>query len=329
MGETGARSDRFQILSIDGGGIKGIYAAAVLASIEEDLGGPIQKHFDLIAGTSTGGIITLGLGLGLRSRELLDFYVEKGPKIFRNRARSRGVLHWFHRKYPQQPLADALQEAFGESLLGESSTRLVVPSYNLDEEDVHIFKTPHHQRYSTDWKVPAWQVALATSAAPTYFESCRHIDDMRLIDGGVWANNPSMVALTDATQRLGVPMESVRVLSIGTSSELNHRPDRLTSGGKIGWARSAAAIDVILRAQSVAAWKQTVCFLTNGNSLRIDPTVPAGLFSLDGVASAPELIAKARYASRQQIPDVRSIFADHLAEPYIPVYGPNMKDDTK
>lgn len=76
-------SQRFQILSLDGGGIKGLFSAAVLAKIEEDLGVTVADHFDLITGTSTGGIIALGLGIGLHPREIVHFYVSQGPAIFR------------------------------------------------------------------------------------------------------------------------------------------------------------------------------------------------------------------------------------------------------
>jgi len=75
-------TDRFQILSLDGGGIKGLFSAAVLAHLEEDLGCKIVDHFDLIVGTSTGGIIALGLGYGLSPQEIVEFYVEQGPQIF-------------------------------------------------------------------------------------------------------------------------------------------------------------------------------------------------------------------------------------------------------
>src|SRR6266540_2220215 len=84
---------RFQILSLDGGGLRGMFSAAVLARLEEDLDLRVPDHFDLIAGTSTGGIIALGLGLGLTPREILQFYTDHGPRIFRDRSRLRGVRH--------------------------------------------------------------------------------------------------------------------------------------------------------------------------------------------------------------------------------------------
>ncbi len=84
---------RFQILSLDGGGLRGMFSAAVLARLEEDLDVRVVDHFDLIAGTSTGGIIALGLGLGMSPRDILQFYTDHGPRIFRDRSRLRGVRH--------------------------------------------------------------------------------------------------------------------------------------------------------------------------------------------------------------------------------------------
>jgi uncharacterized protein len=97
-------SRRFQILSLDGGGIKGLFSAAVLAHVEEDLNINIIDHFDLIVGTSTGGIIALGLGLELRPKQVVDFYAEKGAAIFRNRLGLRRATHLLFRKYPLSEL---------------------------------------------------------------------------------------------------------------------------------------------------------------------------------------------------------------------------------
>ena len=109
-------NQRFQILSLDGGGIKGLFSAAVLACVEEDLNINITDYFDLIVGTSTGGIIALGLGLGLRPKQIVDFYAENGSRIFRNLLGLRWATQWFFRKYPQTALCEALQapEVFGE-----------------------------------------------------------------------------------------------------------------------------------------------------------------------------------------------------------------------
>ncbi|RKX57992.1 MAG: hypothetical protein DRP28_05685, partial [Thermodesulfobacteriota bacterium] len=187
---SGSVIERFQILSLDGGGIKGLFSAAVLAFLEEDHGLRIADHFDLIVGTSTGGIIALALGMGMRPREIVRFYIQKGPEIFVAN-RLFGIKRFFRSKYDNDGLESALKDCFGEKRLADSVKRLVIPSYNIGEDDVYLFKTPHHERLKRDYKVPVWKVALATSAASTYFPSCLKLDHIRLVDGGVWANNPS------------------------------------------------------------------------------------------------------------------------------------------
>ena len=221
------------------------------AAIENDLEINIADHFDLIAGTSTGGIIALGLGVGMSPAEIVHFYCHEGPRIFGNCLGWRSLLHCVCRKFPKSRLQAALQKCFGQRLLADSHKRLVIPSWNLDEEDVYLFKTPHQQRLRRDYRVPIWQIALATTAAPTYFPAFRGIDHMRLIDGGVWANNPTMVAIVEAYSMLGIPLDAIRVLSLGTSDSVVMRPGCLTVGGLLQWG--LAATDVILRGQSRGA----------------------------------------------------------------------------
>ena len=311
---------RFQILSLDGGGIKGIFSAGVLAAIEEDLNIRIADHFDLISGTSTGGIIALGLGLGLRPRELVEFYLNEGPKIFPNFMGIKSLQHWVFRKFSADPLEVALRHCFKEKRFGDSTKRLVIPSYNLGEDDIYLFRTPHHQKLRRDFKVPAWKVAKATSAAPTFFPCCKDIDSQRLIDGGVWANNPSMVALVEAVGTLDIPLSQIRMFSIGTSSVVSHRRDRLNSGGIISWAKKSAVVDVITRGQSISAHNQTKFLLGKENVERLDPRVPEGVFSLDGIHQADELIGKAAHYSRDFMPTFQKKFSEHIAGPYTPYH---------
>jgi len=315
-------SSRFQILSLDGGGIKGVFSAAVLAAIEQDLSVTITDHFDLIVGTSTGGIIALGLGLGLSPRQIVDFYMHNGPVIFAGAGCIRSLQHCFFRKFPQEKLKDALTDpqVFGDKILGQSSKRLVI-TYNLGEDDVYLFKTPHHERLKRDWKVPAWQVALATSAAPSYFPASRHVDNLRHIDGGVWANNPILVGVVEAVSMLAIPLEQIRVLSLGTSDEVVCRPPGLDSGGILRWANHAA--QVIMRGQSLGAHKQASHLLGEEHVTRIDPKVPDGFFFLDSAHMGKELMAKASHESRICMPDIEARFMTHRSTGYVPYYGPN------
>lgn len=313
-------SQRFQILALDGGGIKGLFSAAVLAHIEDDLQIDITDYFDLIVGSSTGGIIALGLGMGLRPKQIVDFYALRGPGIFRGSYGLRSIGHWFLRKFPQEPLCEALrsQDVFGDRKLGDSKKPLVITSYDLGDDDVYLFKTPHHERLKRDWRVPAWQVALATSAAPTYFPPCRHIDNIRHIDGGLWANNPTLVGVAEAVSMFGVHLDQIAVINLGTSDQVVKRPKSLNWGGKALWANSA--VNLVMRAQSLGVHTQSLHLLGRDKLVRLDPKVPEGLFHLDKANRAKELMAKAAYESRILIPHLENHFLRHTARQYVPYY---------
>lgn len=311
---------RFQILSLDGGGIKGLFSAAVLAAIEEDLGINIVDHFDLITGTSTGGIIALALGLGMKPREIVEFYLNEGPKIFSNCGGLKHLQHWFFRKYSSNSLEKSLQRCFKDKKFGESKKRLVIPSYNLGENDIYLFRTPHDERLKRDYKVPMWKIALATSAAPTFFPCARQIDKLRLIDGGVWANNPTLVGIIEAFGTLRKPLESLSVFSIGTSDVVACNPKRLNLGGLIAWTRNNAATDIILRGQSIGVNNQAKFLLGQDKIERINPKVASDEFSLDGVHKTWDLIGKAAHHSRSFTPIFKEKFKPHKASHYESFY---------
>lgn len=307
----------FQVLALDGGGIKGLFSAAVLAALEEDHGINVVQHFDLITGTSTGGIIALALGLGLSPKDVVAFYREQGPHIFGKPNWRRGIRHLRRHKHDQEPLKRALLEVFGEQTLADSQKRLVVPSYSLDSDNVYLFKTPHHERLRRDWRVPVWQVALATSAAPTYFPASEHTDSVRLIDGGVWANNPSVVGIAEAVSMLNVPLSQLRVFNLGTTAPVKKRHDRLTRGGQLAWMRQAT--DVVLTAQSCGTYGVAGHLIGSDHVSRLDPPVPDTLFQLDRL-DTERLYALAREQSRKFAPEYLERFGTHRAAPYMPLY---------
>jgi patatin-like phospholipase/acyl hydrolase len=311
---------RFQILALDGGGIRGLFAAAVLAAVEEDLKTNVVDHFDLIAGTSTGGIVALGLGLGMRPREIVDFYVRHGSRIFANPLRLRSAHQWIRRKYGADALRAALRECLKDRLFGESTKRLVVPAFNLGADDVYIFRTPHHERLKRDFRVPAWKVALATAAAPTFFPAFREVDRLRLIDGGVWANNPAMVAIVEAVGTLNVAIPAISVMSIGTYDPVTKRPARLDEGGKLAWVRGATIVDVVMRAQSIGVNNQVRFLVGEEHLLRVNPKVPQEDMTLDKPQNAEELIARAAHESRVLMPTIAQKFCGHKAAPYEPLH---------
>src|ERR1700733_11044702 len=136
-----------RILTIDGGGIKGVFPASFLASLEEKIDGSIYEYFDLIVGTSTGGIIALALGLGFAAKDILKFYENYGPEIFKGNHLVKALQHLAITKYKNTGLKKALEETFGTKKLGESRTRLVIPSFNLQTGEVYVYKTAHHPRF--------------------------------------------------------------------------------------------------------------------------------------------------------------------------------------
>jgi uncharacterized protein len=185
----------FRILSLDGGGIKGVFAAAALARMEEIHGRCIVDHFDLIAGTSTGGILAIG--------------IDRGPVIFPSTSlvqKSTALLRQlFHGpKYSHDVLRAELAKVLEDRKFGDASCRLAIPAYDAVANRIYVFKTAHAPGLTNDIRIDAVDVALATSAAPTYFAAASVAKDGRYVDGGVWANNPSLIALVEAVSSLGL-----------------------------------------------------------------------------------------------------------------------------
>jgi patatin-like phospholipase/acyl hydrolase len=148
-------------LSIDGGGIRGILPAKVLAELEDRYtsGSSAGQYFDLNTGTSTGGIIALGLAIGLPAKRILQLYLDHGGEVFPTLRwdflRARRGLRWLrglrHHAYNPKPLQHHLSKVFQDKIIGSASRRLCIPSFDGFTE-VHIFKTPHHQDYKKDWR---------------------------------------------------------------------------------------------------------------------------------------------------------------------------------
>lgn len=301
-----------QVLSLDGGGLKGLFSATLLSRLEQDLQTRLVDHFDLIVGTSTGGLIALALGAGKAPAEIVDFYEQHGRSIF-PAGRRAAVRQLVRSKYTDTPLRKALTGVLEERTLAQSSKRLVVPSYSLDTNKVYVFKTPHHPRLRRDGPERMVDVALATTAAPTYLPAHRLLDQ-RLIDGGVWANNPALVGVAEAVSMLGAQLRQIRLLSLGTTEPIVASPDALDRGGLWQWKRHAPA--VLLRAQGLGSLNATEHLIGRDGLVRIDSPVPDGLFELDRLR--PDKIrAIAQDVSRSTSEKVEPFLA-HRAGPYEP-----------
>lgn len=233
-----------KILAIDGGGIRGVIPAVVLTEIERRTGRPAAALFDLVAGTSTGGILALGLsrpGTGRRPKysaaDLLDLYTNRGREIF-SRSFWKGMTSvggLVDEKYPSGPLEKILKDYFGAARLDRALTHVLVSAYDLENRKPFFFKSWRPKYGSIEMR----HAARATSAAPTYFEPARVKvagSTLALIDGGVYVNNPAMSAYAEA-RRLWPEEDEYLVLSLGTGELIRKITFEETKDwGKLEWA---------------------------------------------------------------------------------------------
>lgn len=231
--EPGAAAP-FRVLALSGGGYRGLYTAKVLADLETHIGAPIASRFDLIAGTSIGGILALALSLDIPASTMVELFTRHGQDIFKARRSLWGLVR---SRYTQAALARLLEtdELFGNRTLGDCTHRVIVPAIDYSNGVPVLFKTPHHTDLTRDHVYAIADVALATSAAPAYFP--RHcFDNRQFIDGGLFANAPGLLAFHEAQHYLGVRRDDIHVVSIGTmSSRFTVDPRKNRSGGTFDW----------------------------------------------------------------------------------------------
>lgn len=213
----------FKVLSIDGGGIKGIYSAKILERFERKFNCHIADYFDLICGTSTGGLIALALSLKIPASVITNFYQAKGELIFQEKRRiSRWRQLLFSSKHSNEELRKSLTDIFGQQAIGDSYCLLCIPAFSLTNGRPFIFKYDHPEGdLGRDNKTKYVDIALATSAAPTYLPvvTIPDYDDRQFIDGGIYANNPTLVGIAEALKYFvgeGKKFTSLMVLSIAS-----------------------------------------------------------------------------------------------------------------
>lgn len=250
------------ILSIDGGGIRGIVPGQILTHIErllkeiyDDPTYKIADHFDLIAGTSTGGILACAFLLSEFGRpkysaeEVVDIYFERGDDIFSiplfHRIRSAGGV--LDEKYPAAGLEETLQDYFGDAKLSDLLKPSLITAYDIKRRKAHFFtqhdaEDPDHNFYLRD-------VARATAAAPTFFEVSKVKSEANkyypLIDGAIFANNPALCAYAEmrnkfSTKELKILASDILLLSIGTGdAKASYSYDEAKDWGLASWAKPA------------------------------------------------------------------------------------------
>lgn len=252
-----AEPRNFKILALSGGGYLGLYSAAVLAEIEAQAGEPIGRRFDLIAGTSVGGIIAAAVAFELPLSQLLRFFVEEGADIFSARAMpssavgrlldlSRSVLG---PKYGNEALRAALEQRLGRATFADALHPWVLPAVNVTQSQTKVFKTPHVHASRGDESLRVVDAVLAACAAPAYFPAVK-VGASLYADGGLFAVAPDQVALHEAEHFMDVELSRVHMLSIGTAT-LGYQPAAGVDAeaGAVGWLSEGRLILTLLAVQ--------------------------------------------------------------------------------
>ena len=250
-------ADLFRILSIDGGGIRGLIPAMLLARIEQDTRTPIWKLFDLIAGTSTGGILAAAVTIPAdpaapadarkaryAAKDLVDMYVKNAATIFPYPPpplRHTDLDFVLHARYHAQGVESVLKQYCGDSRLRDALTAVLITSYDIERSRAWFFSSQEAGARPDTYDFPTWQVARSTSAAPLYFPPMKlptrgPESYFPLVDGGVAANNPAMCAYVEAIRAFQQDPNRILVASLGTG-ELRQPLlyDSVKAGGIAQW----------------------------------------------------------------------------------------------
>jgi patatin-like phospholipase/acyl hydrolase len=297
----------YRILSLDGGGIRGIYAATILADIEAEITGgePIADYFDAIAGTSTGGIIAIGLGLKKSAATIDRLYAEDGKRVFPEFWSRHPHLKFFRQLFralhDHRVLEALLYNTFQAARLGDSTTRLVIPAFLGPKTQIAVLKTDHHPDFQKDYLMAAWEAARATSAAPAFF-SGHAGDDYVFLDGGVWANNPIMAVVIDALSAYDIAREQIEIFSIGTGNMPYEISKFAVRGGLFQWKEIIKGA-MFLTTDNAQA--QATLLLGPEKILRLEPEGSAAAIDLDDWASSlaqlPDIAKRDLAANRERI----------------------------
>lgn len=318
---------QFRILSIDGGGIRGILPLAVLASFERRYlrGQTIANYFDLVTGTSTGGIIALGLAKGLTANDILQIYLNEGEKIFPDVSPFAKKMQNFFQYFVNRCNTDALYHMidgiFGETQIWESQNRLNIPAAETLYFEPFVYKTPHHPDYQLDWSETMAHVAKTTSAAPGHFKPLVSEKGYVFIDGGIWANNPLMTGIADSLACYDLRREQIRVLSLGCGSE-KYTMSRLryALGGLLTWT-TLMFESMHIQSQNVVG--QARLIVGGDNVLRIDTPPDTNQIELWNWARArSELPSKGEALAQDFGDDVNAMFLRTKSDQYAPHYTP-------
>lgn len=305
---------KVRILSIDGGGIRGIIPGTILSEIESLIKvktnndqAKLVDYIDFIAGTSTGGILAAGLltpdpeisGRPLYSAsEVLDFYHIHGPQIFKksiwHRIKTIGGLR--DAKYSNGALKSALRNTFFETTLSTLLRPSIITAYDIYHSTARFFGSHKSRQYILNDHLVT-EIAQATSAAPTFFEpaliTTKTGEQLHLIDGGVFANNPALCAYTECRKLafhgiIHPTAKDMFLVSIGTgSNNKSYTYNRTKKWGAINWIRPLINIMMAGNAETVTHQLKLIFDAGNNakNFIRLEPFLVNASAAMDDASS--------------------------------------------
>lgn len=291
----------FWILSLSGGGYRGLFTATVLAEMQKRIDGPLADKFDLIAGTSVGSILAAALAKGVSATELPGLFLTHGPDIFNGCWKQLPILKafnlgFFASRYAAKGMKDVLSndELLGDTCFKDLRRRLLIPTVNLTKGSAQFFKTQHCADYRYDGDIPLIDAVMASAAAPSYFPVHR-FNQSRYADGGLIANSPAFVAFHEAHYKLKIPIDRIHVISIGTMNKSVTIDPRsplsiglITGAGRYFWKGWRQRVfEVTLAAQEQLS-EDMLSHVNSGRVLRIDVPLEndqAKVVSLDSVSA--------------------------------------------
>lgn len=311
----------YHVLALSGGGYRALYSATVLTQLEEALGAPLAKHFDLICGTSAGGMLAIGLAAEIPAAELQALFVDQGNRIFGCRTWPRRLFgFWWSAKHDSAGLAQVLQDRFGDMKVGDLKHRLLVPAVNCATGRGQFFKTPHHPTFEFDHKMPVTEVALATAAAPVYFPLSRTGRGV-FADGGLVGNAPGFFGLHEVRHFLAPGQQvKIRVLSIGTMTiGATVRGSASLDKGFLRWRGSL--FDLVISAQESSVdymLRQSLAsdYFTIDDKVTPDQSLDVKALDKVSTGSTNTLRDRGMHAAQRALGDALfAPFRDHIANP--------------
>ena len=239
-----------RILALSGGGFRGLFTARVLAGLEEHAQKPIGQCFDLICGTSIGSIIAMAIGIEMPMREVADIIEEKGKSIFGGKSRFWRRINIFSSKYSKEGLYTIVKSVFGNKTLADSKHPLLIPVVNYSSGMPQMFKALCGKHLVEDKKLEMANVAMAASAAPSYFPIWQMPKDGRFyVDGALYANTPGLLGVHELVFNMKQDINKISLLLVGTMRQDERIEQTELDRGVFWWGKNARVFNVAMSAQ--------------------------------------------------------------------------------